>query len=93
MIVRNKNIIFRNIHGSRFLIDITENYSDNTCSIYEVNEIGEFIWKALSGEMSEEEIAIKLQTAVSESIEYSEILSDVRNFLELLIQQGFAERL
>ena len=40
---KNPNIVCRDIHGSYFLIDITDNFSDNVCSLYEMNEIGRFI--------------------------------------------------
>ena len=47
MLEKNKNIVLREIHDSYFLIDITQNYLSDVCSIYEVNEIGKFIWESL----------------------------------------------
>ncbi len=92
MVQRNKNIVFRDIHGSYFLIDITVNYKDDKCSLYELNEIGKFIWNSIDGESSNEDIALRLKSAINGEIEYPTILDDVNEFVEVLIGCGFAER-
>ena len=47
MIRKRENIVARVIHDSYFLIDIKQNYLDDKARIYEVNEIGYYIWKQL----------------------------------------------
>lgn len=48
MYVSNEKVVAREIHGSYFLIDITDNYSGDRCALYEINETGMFLWKNLS---------------------------------------------
>lgn len=47
---RKDNIVCRKIHGSYFLIDISDNYSGDKCSLYEVNQTGMFIWNNIESE-------------------------------------------
>lgn len=49
MIRKRENIVARVIHDSYFLIDIKQNYLDDKARIYEVNEIGYYIWKQYNG--------------------------------------------
>ena len=44
MLIKNGDIILRTIHGSIFLIDISDNYSGDKCALYEINETGKFLW-------------------------------------------------
>ena len=48
---RNPNIRCRRIHETWFLIDITQNY-DDICRLYELNEMGSFIWEQLERPMT-----------------------------------------
>ncbi|MGN0679295.1 MAG: PqqD family protein [Oscillospiraceae bacterium] len=92
MIQRKPNIVFRNIHGSRFLIDITANFNNDKCSLYELNEIGEFIWNNIDGKSTNEDIARRLKSAINDDVEYALILDDVNEFVDILVCQGFVER-
>lgn len=49
-IKKNPNIVARKIHGSSFLIDISDNYSGDKCALYEINETGMFIWSNIDRE-------------------------------------------
>ena len=53
---KNENIVARKIHGSFFLIDISDNYSGDQCAIYEINETGMFIWEQINGARDIEEL-------------------------------------
>ena len=46
-IIKKENIVERKIHDTYFLIDISDKYLDDKCHLYEINEIGDFIWKQL----------------------------------------------
>lgn len=91
MFVKNPDIVLRNIHGSYFLIDITQNYLDDTCSLYEINETGEFIWKALDEFGTVKEIVDKLVVLITDEIDYGEVYSDVEYYINILIAQDFVE--
>ena len=45
---KNESIVARKIHDTYFLIDTKENYSDEKCRLYEINEIGYFLWNNIS---------------------------------------------
>ena len=85
---KNPNIVCRDIHGSLFLIDITDNFSDNVCSLYEMNEIGKFIWENISHNTAVE-IAVLLKDAITDDIPLDCLLNDVSEYLNTLEANGF----
>lgn len=85
---RNKNIVLRNIHDAYFLIDITDNYQDDKCVIYELNEIGSFIWKNIEGN-DVEGISKKLKDLIVNDIEYEVIYNDVIEYMKVLLNDNF----
>jgi hypothetical protein len=46
---KNENIVARQIHDTYFLINIADNYAHDKCILYQVNEIGYFIWSNIHG--------------------------------------------
>lgn len=88
---KKDNIIFRKIHGSYFLIDITDNYANDKCSLFEVNEIGSFLWNEMSSNFTVEEITHKLQNAIIDEIDYETLFQDVNEFTFSLLCKGFIE--
>ena len=52
-----ENPAARTIHGSSFWIDISDNYSGDTCSLYEINQTGMFIWNNIDGTRSSKGIS------------------------------------
>ena len=42
--IRRKDVIKRNIHGEIFLIDITRNYFDDECFLYQLTDRYFVIW-------------------------------------------------
>ena len=61
---KNESIVARKIHDTYFLIDTKENYSDEKCRLYEINEIGYFLWNNISKDNSLNELTALLLTAL-----------------------------
>lgn len=91
LITRKENIVARTIHGSFFLIDISDNYSGDKCSIYEVNQTGMFIWNNINGSRSIEELAELLQKEIVEDIDFKILYNDVYEFVSILMEKQFLE--
>lgn len=89
--IRRKDVIKRNIHGEIFLIDITQNYFDDECFLYQLNEMGAFIWEQLSNPISTDELVEVLKENISDEISDEELLRDVKVYVESLKQEGFWE--
>lgn len=87
--IRNENIIARRIHGAFFLIDITDNYSGDKCSIYEINETGMFLWQAISSERTAHDLAMLLLAEIVDDVDYAIVHEDVLSFLVTLCAHGF----
>lgn len=90
-IAKKENIVARTIHGSSFLIDISDNYSKDTCSLYEINPTGMFIWNSINGARTVNELAQLLQTAIIEDIDFEILHEDVLEFVSTLIEKRFLE--
>lgn len=91
MIKRRNDVIKRNIHGEIFLIDTTQNYFDNECFLYQLNEIGAFLWKQLSKPINTYGLVEVLKKNISEKIPEEDLLRDVTVYIESLKKEGFLE--
>lgn len=89
MYVSNKEVVARKIHGSFFLIDITDNYSGDRCAIYEINETGMFLWENLSTQKTVDELVELLKAAIVDEVDYQIIFSDVMEFITTLVEKKF----
>lgn len=89
MIKRNENIVARKIHDTYFLINIADNYTYDICVLYQINEIGFFIWNNINGEKTCTDLADRLKHAINEDIDYQIILQDVIKFLSELKKRDF----
>ena len=89
MITKNENIVLRRIHGLHFLIDITANFQDEKCELYEIDTIGAFIWESLNDLHTSQEIALCLKEALTDDISTDVLLSDVNDFIYSLKAQGY----
>lgn len=87
---RNRNIVLRNIHGAHFLIDITDNYQDDKCVIYELNEIGKFIWENIDGN-NVKKLSEKLKILIVDDIEYEIIYNDIFEYVNVLLKDNFIQ--
>lgn len=87
---RNHNIVLRNIHGAFFLISITDNYQDDKCIIYEINEIGKFIWENIDGN-DVKRLSKKLKKLLVDDTEYVVIYNDVHDYVDALLKHNFIQ--
>lgn len=91
MYKRNENIVSRMIYDSYFLLDITDNYLDEQCHLYEINEIGMYIWNYLLDDCNSiDEIVEKLKDCIIDEVDTKELYDDVKEFVELLLFMEFA---
>lgn len=88
---KNKNIIARKIHDCYFLINIKDNYKDEKCRLYEINEIGYFLWEKMDQCDSIFQLADELLCVIQDDVDRSQILDDVECFVESLKKVGFVE--
>ncbi|OUP74009.1 hypothetical protein B5F08_12440 [Anaeromassilibacillus sp. An172] len=88
---RKDNIVCRKIHGSYFLIDISDNYSGDKCSLYEVNQTGMFIWNNIDGNKTIFDLSQLLKDAIIDDIDIEILHNDVSEFVSTLIQKNFLE--
>ena len=86
---RNRDIIARKIHDTYFLINSRENYLHDKCTLYEINEIGFFIWERIGEGTPRETVVRELQKAVNETVAYEVLYQDVTDFLYELEKLGF----
>lgn len=91
MYKKNDNIVARRIHDTFFLINIKDNYWDEKCRLYELNEIGYLIWKKLDIHNDILGISVALIEGIDDEVEPSIIYKDVKAFIELLVQEKFVE--
>lgn len=91
MLNRNNDIVLRNIHDSYFLIDTTQNYLNDICNLYEINEIGKFCWDSLATCVEIEDIVKSLMENLIDEVDYDEVNSDIREYINMLIDNGFVE--
>ncbi len=89
--VKNNSIVKRNIHDATYLIDITENFLDEKCRFYELNQIGSTIWDLLEDESENqaEQISQDIKKMIVDDIPLEIIMNDVSSFLLLMKEKGF----
>lgn len=89
---KNENIVARKIHDTFFLINITDKYENDKCILYQINEIGFFIWNNIDGKNSSDDLADLIKSAINDEVDYQTILSDVSEFLSELNNNGFIKK-
>lgn len=91
----SKNIVRRKVHDTYFLINIADNYSDDKCVLYEINEIGNFIWNHIEDREDniDKYIASLLVEKVEEDVDFSVIYNDVTNYISMLLKERFIAEL
>ena len=90
---RNANYVFREVHGSFFLIDITDNYIDGKCRIIELNEVGAFIWNSLENPSDARCITDKLLPLIVDDVNPEIVYNDVIDCLDDYVDRGIAKSL
>ena len=95
MFLIKKNIVARKIHDSYFLIDICQKYLEDKCYLYEINEIGYFIWHELNRTSDINKVVSSLLDTIIEEVSYEEIYEeiyeDVKEFINMLQKENFLE--
>ena len=89
--LKNPKIVLRRIHNSFFLIDISDNYSNDSCSLFEINQIGAFIWDHIDGKRSADALTDIVVDAIVDDVDRQIIFDDVCEFVESLISRNFVE--
>ncbi len=89
MYIRNQNVVLRCIHNSFFLIDITENYLEKKFDLYEINEIGVFLWNRMEKEVTVEKLKTELIKEIDSEVSEEDIEKDIISFLETLRRRNF----
>ena len=89
MLIRNGDVVLRKIHGSIFLIDISDNYSGDKCSLYEINETGKFLWDNIDENGTIESLVDILQEAIIDEVPRDVLLIDVAEYVDDLIDKCF----
>ena len=92
---RNENFVYRKIEKETLLVPIKDNVGDMWC-IYNLNEVGAFIWEHLDGRKSLQTIKENILDEFDTSPEIA--LEDLKNFMmqlkdiEAVHQVKWAER-
>ena len=82
---RNENFVYRKIESEMLLVPIKDNVGDRGC-IYNLNEVGAFIWEHLDGSNSLEtikenildEFEISSETAVEDLNDFMSQLQEIK---------------
>lgn len=92
---RNENVVERKIHGAFYLINIKDNYLDDKCRLYEMNEMGDVIWNILDISSREESqidfIVNRIKELIVDEVPYDIIKEDVESFIDSINKEGFLE--
>ena len=89
MLAKNSNIVLRTIHESVFLIDISDNYAGDKCSIYEINETGKFLWDSIDENRTIDELVKALQNAIIDEVPVDILINDVTEYINDLKSKRF----
>ncbi len=73
---RRKDVVLRRIHGAYLLVDVADKYQNNSCSIFELNEIGAVIWNHIDGIRSTWDIALLLHEMVEDIV----LIDDIERY-------------
>lgn len=93
LVKRNDNIVMRNVHDTIFLIDITDNYMDEKGKLYEINNIGAYIWENIDGKTELDVITKNLmQELVECNISFDTIYNDIKKYVYTMMNYGFIEK-
>lgn len=89
MLIKNGDIVLRTVHGSIFLIDISDNYSGDKCSLYEINETGKFLWDNIGENGTIDSLVDALQDAIIDEVPRDVLVADVTEYIGDLIEKEF----
>lgn len=92
MISRKEYIVERIIHDTIYLINTKQNYLHDKCCLYEINEMGSYIWDRISEETSIDDIVNSIMSDMDVlDVSLDEIKNDVNEYICILTKEGFLE--
>lgn len=92
MVSRKEFIVERNIYDSIYLVNIKQNYLNDKCCLYEINEMASYIWNKIDGNTPIDEIVNQILSEVDvQDVSFDEIKSDVNDYICVLAKEGFLE--
>lgn len=81
--------MLRHIHDVFYLIDIHANYYNDEFYLYEVNEMGAFIWENIESAGTISKLARMLQDQIKEKVDISILQKDIDEFVHILCVEGY----
>ena len=92
MMNKKEYIVERKIHDSIYLINTKQNYLNDKCCLYEINEMASYIWNQIDGNTSIDEIVNRLFYDMEiQDASFDEVKKDVNDCVYLLANEGFLE--
>lgn len=88
-LIKNDDVVLRMIHGSIFLIDISDNYSGDKCALYEINETGKFLWNNIKENSTIDGLVDALQDVIIDEVPRDVLVADVTEYIGDLIDKEF----
>ena len=82
---RNEKFVYRKIENETILVPIKDNVGDMSC-IYNLNEVGAFIWEHLDGEKTLNDILIMITDEFDVTTDDAEI--DLHDYINDLDEIG-----
>lgn len=91
-IVKNSDIVLRDIGGIYFLIDIKRRYNSGNRSLVEINDIGRLIWNALDTfEILDGIIKNVMRVCDIPPSDEPNVKADILSFLRYLRDLGYVD--
>lgn len=92
MINKKEYVVERKIHDSIYLINTKQNYLNDKCCLYEINEMASYIWNQIDGNTSIDDIVNQIFCDMEiQGASFDEVKKDVNDCLRLLANEGFLE--
>lgn len=92
MINKKEYVVERKIHDSIYLINTKQNYLNDKCCLYEINEMASYIWNQIDGNTSIDEIVNRLFYDMEiQGASFDEVKKDINDCVCLLTNEGFLE--
>ena len=92
MMKKKEYIVERKIHDSIYLINTKQNYLNDKCCLYEINEMASYIWNQIDGSTSIDEIVNQIFCDMEiQDASFDEVKKDVNDCVYLLANEGFLE--
>lgn len=91
MLKKRDGIVCRKIHDLFYLIDIKCNYYDDKCYLYELNEVGAFLWNCIDEYNTVALLTRRLLAEIIDDVDEKIVEADVEQYIQNLMLEGFVE--